>query len=306
MRRFFLRLALFLVLLAAMGIGLDRLLATAYLAMRAGRDSKTTYVLKEARQDALIFGTSRAIHHYDPEILAKATGLSTFNAGRDGMSLFYSEGMIEAVLARYRPKLIVLDLYEEDLEARASDGGRLAVFAPYLDRFPGLRDAAWHAGAAAYAGFRMPVFRYNAKLIPIALNLVSRREAGGNGFIPLRERLLVSSPPQAAPDPAPDAAKLASLDHILAVCRSAGVPLVGIRSPVFEKPGDHPSLGLIADHFAHYGMRYLDFAGDPAFLRAEYFKDATHLNADGAALFSAAVGQALGGNVAAVAKREEP
>lgn len=301
MKPFFARLSLFLAILAALAWAADYGLGLAYRSMVSGRDAKTTYVLTRAREDVLVVGTSRAIHHYVPEVISKATGLSVFNAGRDGMSLFYCEGVIRAALARYKPRLILLDLYEEDLQAHASDAGRLSVFAPYLGSDPSLAGPAREAGRWAALGFRLPVYRYNAKLIPIVLNNLARRGEGGQGYIPLRDRMEAVPLPDAAADPEPDPAKLRSLERTLAACAAAGVPLVAVRSPVYQRPGPHPNVRRMEGMFARYGMRYLDLASPEGLLKPEYFKDATHLNHDGAGIFSEALARELGPVVRPVA-----
>ena len=72
--------------------------------------AKIRYTIDSTWQDVLIFGSSRAQHHYIPDTITSLTGLSTYNCGIGGQGLAFSFIQIHETLKRYKPKLIVLDL----------------------------------------------------------------------------------------------------------------------------------------------------------------------------------------------------
>lgn len=60
--------------------------------------------------DLLILGSSKAIHHYDPEILEDSLGMSAYNAGMDGKGVMYAYSVLGATLERHCPKIVILDI----------------------------------------------------------------------------------------------------------------------------------------------------------------------------------------------------
>lgn len=55
-------------------------------------------------------GSSRASHHYVPEIISEKLGMSCFNAGQDGNGIILQYGRWKMLSERYTPKLIIYDI----------------------------------------------------------------------------------------------------------------------------------------------------------------------------------------------------
>ena len=77
------------------------------------------------KYDAYIFGASRASHHYDPSIIEDKLGLSCFNAGDDGKNATYQLGILQMLLKKHTPKLIV---YEIGDLTPSLDGGTVDLY----------------------------------------------------------------------------------------------------------------------------------------------------------------------------------
>src|SRR5690606_35643039 len=88
------------------GLGLEHL----FYRQTHGDDYTTLYALEKAKDDILVFGTSRASHHYNAKIIEEETGMACFNAGRDEMEIPYTEALLKAIVARHRPKMVILDI----------------------------------------------------------------------------------------------------------------------------------------------------------------------------------------------------
>lgn len=77
------------------------------------------YVCKESNEDVLIFGSSRAKHHYVPDIIEDSLGMTCYNTGEDGNGIILCYGFLKMITQRYFPKLIIydvtgFDMYEDD------------------------------------------------------------------------------------------------------------------------------------------------------------------------------------------------
>ena len=109
MRKFILSLlfGLFLVIIGDYAVG--SALEYFYFKTSSGLLQRTTFALEETEADILIFGSSRANHHYDTKIIEDASGLSAYNTGRDGNYIFFQNALLKSILKRYNPKQIILD-----------------------------------------------------------------------------------------------------------------------------------------------------------------------------------------------------
>ena len=57
----------------------------------------------EDQYDILIMGSSRAHHHYVPEIIADSLGATVYNSGQDGNGFILHYGVLQMVWKRYNP-----------------------------------------------------------------------------------------------------------------------------------------------------------------------------------------------------------
>ena len=73
--------------------------------------ARENYIRNEVMSDILVFGSSRATHHYVPSIISDSLGMSCYNCGSDGNGIVYVYGRLQNIYARYTPKMIILDLY---------------------------------------------------------------------------------------------------------------------------------------------------------------------------------------------------
>ena len=77
------------------------------------------YVCKESNEDVLVFGSSRAKHHYVPDVIEDSLHLTCYNTGEDGNGIILCYGFLKMITERYTPKLIIydvtgFDMYEDD------------------------------------------------------------------------------------------------------------------------------------------------------------------------------------------------
>lgn len=66
------------------------------------------FISDEVDANILIFGSSRAAHHYVPSILSDSLDMSCYNCGMDGNGIIYGYGKLKTITARYYPKIVIL------------------------------------------------------------------------------------------------------------------------------------------------------------------------------------------------------
>lgn len=132
--KFAINAVLLLTLLVVVDRALGKLIEHYLFSEKQGDSAVTTHGVLHANEDILIFGSSRASHHYIPELIVKKTGLSCYNLGRDGMKMKYYEALLKAVLSYHTPKIVILDLDLSDFEEGNDEEQRLTtVFMPYIN-----------------------------------------------------------------------------------------------------------------------------------------------------------------------------
>lgn len=65
-----------------------------YYKSKYGIFHRQIYCLTESQDELMILGSSRAAHHYVPQIFEDSLGLSSYNAGSDGMCIYYHYGIL--------------------------------------------------------------------------------------------------------------------------------------------------------------------------------------------------------------------
>jgi len=111
-----------------------------YFKQKTGPNAETTFTFTKMNADGIILGSSRGRRNYNPNILADSLGIKMYNAGHDGQTVFYEQAVIRTALARYSPKLVIIDLNPEEMYFRDLHYDRLNVLAPYYKDFPEIRD----------------------------------------------------------------------------------------------------------------------------------------------------------------------
>src|SRR5689334_10740304 len=114
-------------------------LDTFYFRQTSGEGYHTTYSMDKTNAGLLIFGSSTAIHNYVPEVFNKKLNISTYNVGRDGISIFYDYAVLKATLKRYSPRAIILNFDPQEFKEDQESYDRLSCLLPYYKKHPEIR-----------------------------------------------------------------------------------------------------------------------------------------------------------------------
>lgn len=107
-----------IVLLVVILFGVDRLVGAAFVKMKdvglAGNPEnmwlKTPFTIEKVDADVVVIGSSKASHHYVPQMLEDSLGMTAYNCGHDGCFFLYQNCIINMILDRYTPKMILWDI----------------------------------------------------------------------------------------------------------------------------------------------------------------------------------------------------
>ena len=135
-----------------------------YFMQNHGFDYRTTFTMEQNTADLLVFGASSANHHYRPDAFGK-TNLSFYNCGRDGNFIFYHYAILQATLKRYKPKLVILDITEEDFYKSPDSYDRISSLLPYYKTHPEIKEIV--EMKSKWEQFKMlsRIYPFNSKII---------------------------------------------------------------------------------------------------------------------------------------------
>ena len=157
-----------------------------YFSQKSGLNYRTTYALEKTNEDMLIFGSSRANHHYNPQIFTGVTGLSCYNVGRDGQSIFYHHAVQKATLTRYKPKIIILDVVFTDFESAQSEESldRLAALLPYYKTHKEIQNIVNQRSKFEKFKLWSKIYPYNSLILTILkYNFIATKQMDLSGYI---------------------------------------------------------------------------------------------------------------------------
>lgn len=139
MRTSSVKIALKVLLFAACMVAVDCVSGAVFGYLRShskgGPTQKDYYVSETCDADILILGSSRAEHHYVPEILDSIGGLA-YNGGTDGMGIVLGLGCYLLCSERHVPKILIYEVTPEfDYLDNGEDGAKsLYYLRPYYER----------------------------------------------------------------------------------------------------------------------------------------------------------------------------
>lgn len=288
MRKFALRILLVIAFVS----GTDFLLGTAmHYLFTHQRSGEYFFIHKDfysATEDAIVFGSSRANKHYDPRIIQNKLQLSCYNTGKDGQGFFYCYSSLSAMLNRYSPKLIICDIYP-NLFLENWKKYELDLLYPLKNDFPVINELLDKADPLERYKLVSRVYPYNSKFFDLLLGYARPPRNNNNGFKSIPGVIDTTLFKENKSDfSISDTFNFYYLDKFCQLAKQKNIPVVFCISPMYVHPVHQEIVtDRLTAQIKKYGYSLIDYSNDPQFLgRYDLFKDQTHLNIEGAELFS--------------------
>jgi len=308
------KIVVFIFIVAITDKGLGHILSKLYFNQKESEIHSLNYGLSECNADVLIFGNSRAQHHYDSRIISAALNMSCYNAGEDGgHCIIFPYAQIKIITERYSPKIIILEFSGVFNYPGAYD--RLSILLPYYKEYPEIRSLIQLRSRFERIKLISSIYPFNSNVIDI-IRFHTNIPEDFDGYIPLKKMLNIDL---LKPEPeivrkseiktqVADTNMVNALENIIRICKRKNISLFIIISPTFhsvnEKQGPlSPAAELALDIIHRNQVNYLDFSSDPVFAgHSEWFADIFHLNEEGAKVFSNMVTDSITKTVGTYAK----
>lgn len=246
------------------------------------------------KPEIVVLGASRAQCHYVTPLIAKKTGLSTYNFGYGGTSVLSQYSQLIEILKVYKPRLVIYEVVGGDFHETY-----LSRSLEYLKLFPDneyLRKARREGDDYSFLRILFPLYQYNKAGLNIGLSLFRpTRTEGIMGYHRLKDAqlpILLRQAEEESPQGEYVRNELLSdcFDEILRLADSENLNILFIRSPLYDntKGGYPPDDPMVFDKLKESGYDFHDY-GDVnlhGFQDPNLWADYYHLGNTGAFKFT--------------------
>jgi len=290
MKKYIINILIFFGIVAIVDVVAGKLFWYLQSTRAGGRTGAEYYACKESNENVIIMGSSRASHHYVPQIITDSLGFNCFNAGQDGNGIILQYGRWKLISERYIPKLIIYDV-NPSFDLCQTDN------MAYVDRLkPFCNDdevETYVAGIYPMEKLKLfsQMYRYNYKFIEMMFDCLMNSKDNQRGYIPLfgeiRKEIVDKVRPPITASIIEDTVKVHYLKQLAKECKEKGTQLIFVASPAFRGGGysfeTFNSVSRIAEEQSIPFLYYYEsnFSENP-----RLFKDSQHLNNEGAEEFT--------------------
>lgn len=241
--------------------------------------------------ELIVMGSSRAHHHYVPKILSDSLSLDAYNIGVDGNGIILAYGILQMILERYTPEVIIYDIMPVyDLFELASDDNRkryLKDLKPYFHHRR-IQEIIKDISPMTYIECFSGLYRYNTSITTLLMQNLSASSFHEDGYSPSKGELQENDRYDYVEDCSEkiDSVKIKYLSKFIELCQDNNIKLFLMVSPkVADRPvGMKKELEIIS---RKHNIKIYDFYDDSDFVNnLSLFKDHDHLNYIGAELYT--------------------
>lgn len=287
MKKYILHIILFFAIIVAFDFCFGKAFDYMVSHAKGGNTKEINDLLMKDKYDVIIMGSSRATHHYVPQMIEDSLGMTCYNAGADGNGIVLMYGRYKLITNRYNPKMILYDVVRGfDIAEYSEDDHNRRYLAGMKDYFfqPGIKDiftdVNWSEGIKNYSG----LFRYNGDYFNHLRNFLTTMPMSDKGYLPLYGEMKSDSDNRDKSTPTLDTLKLSYVRKLAIDAKLRGIEFIFIASPRYGS--DSTSVQPVKEIAEELGIPFWDYMGAPDFQKREYYKDFAHLNDEGARKFT--------------------
>ncbi len=291
MRRFLMKIVVFIYIIIVVDICLGILCDFLREHARSGNTRQFHDLLTKSCHDILVFGSSRARHHYDPNIMEQILKADCYNAGYDGNGIILAYPIIVNILERHKPQLLVYDITSVfDLQKYSQDKGNtryISMLKPYY-RMTAVGEMIRSVSFNSNIYLHSAMYRYNSRLIPMMMDCIFNMRMDNKGFSPLSGMIKNDRQEKQYKTCEYDLIKIHWMCKLASLKNEYNLNMVWVLSPFyFSDSQTQEDYRIAYEIAAKYNIPLMDYYLDSSFSgHCEYFRDTMHMNELGAHKFS--------------------
>ena len=258
------------------------------------RVAKSQYVLNKVEADIVIVGSSRAECHYDSHILIDSLkNYTVYNGGGDGQGFYYCNTVVNCLIRRYAPKVIIWDfkvyeLIDDEIE-------NLSLLYPYYESNEYIKETLLrHEGSALKYKMLLNAYRYNGTGARILRSIYTPKDNLQNhyGYGPRpvnpNSKDIIPHDNNSHFNVPVDVNKIELLQKTIDLAKAKNTQIIIIVSPMYNHYDDNnDSMSKTRQICLDNDIPFIDDGQLPEFIHNnEYAVDNNHLNYIGAEYFT--------------------
>lgn len=252
----------------------------------SGEIAKMNYQIEYSDYDCYILGSSRAVHHYNPFIIKDSLRFSTYNAGCDGQGISYADGLLNAIIDRHLPKVVILECGQIELANNWLE--KMSTLKPYYKEHPKLLTIAMKInGSTEKLKCISSFYRFNSKFFQVLKAYALGSEDNSYGYEPFNSKVIeylsYNKDTKEIYELGDNAKSV--LEDFVKTCKRNNIRLVAFCSPVLY---DYSEVSQnLNEVFKELDVPFYDYSNDTTFINHnELFGDFVHLNSEGADIYT--------------------
>lgn len=288
MKKFILKVLIFFACVVVMDFVFGLFFSFLRAHAKGGSTANCEYIANRATDDIIILGSSRATHHYVPQIIEDSLGMSCYNCGEEGNGIVLAYGRYRQLTSRYKPKLIVYEVTPGyDYSNQEPDEKYIGYLRPYYQQ-SAIKEIVNDFGDD-WEKLKMTsnMYQNTSKLLPNVVDNVIYRD-NNKGFEPLSG--VKMSPMKEQPKwmgENLDPHKLSYIERLMTDAKADGILICFVVSPRCELGDSMEMYEPVMQLCNKHSIPFLNYKNYPGISDQPYlFQDDSHLNKEGAELYT--------------------
>lgn len=254
---------------------------------KGGDTGLNTYICRKMTEECLIFGSSRGMHHYDPNIITDSLDMTCWNCSLDGNGIILMYGRYRLLSERYTPKMIIYDVCTS-FDLMPDDNSKYLGGLRYFYGEPAVDTIFWDVDPKERYKMLSSCYRYNSQWLQLISDNIHPLQTDDKGYRPMDKELLYEPKvSKSAPEDIQyDSLKLAYLEKLVVACQQRGTKLIFAVSPSYGQTDD-AIYNPLKDICTAYNVPLLNHYCDSNFVfDKSLFYDSWHMNRKGATIYT--------------------
>lgn len=255
-----------------------------------GRYQPLDRLIKEVNTDIILIGNSVILNSVNPEIIQDSLSMTCYNGGITGQGVFFFETIIDCILQRHTPKMIVVGLRPEEVGGYIGEG-IYDVLKPYYGMgYTSIDDHFNETNGFDRFLLHSNLLRYNTIWVRVLLYMLfDDTTYPENGFMPMDIPSKFPLLHQIEGYEEPVKAKLDCIERIIQKCQARNIDIVVCFPPTLSsfKHEGIPCVNAVKDICnRYYAPCLIDYNNKYYQSHPELFYDTGHVNKFGAENYS--------------------
>lgn len=251
---------------------------------KGGDTQRHYHIAKGCNEDILIFGSSRACHHYIPALLSDSLNVSVYNCGVDGNGILLFYSYMRMILGYHTPKVVIYDI-SSGFDMGKDDFTKYLGWQKRFYNEPGVNEVFNDVSPMEKCKMISSLYRYNGDWIQmLSDNIAPKQLVLDGGYKPIYRSMDYEPETQETePKPTPwDETKKKFFKKFYSICREKGITFIVAYSP-FYKASSSIQYQEMTQFCQENNIPLWDYYADPCFsLNRDFFADTSHMNDKGA------------------------